>query len=396
MKYVNELLSHYTCRKPNPYSRRMLIGLKNRSLHESCCRYLRQQGIEPVKNIGELALVCCHLDTRKNIEALKRHPHVAFVEKDIKIRAHASKRHKPASTSGGSKKSSQRIIPWNINRIQAPQIWKTTQGRPVRLAILDTGIAKHPDLKVRGGTNTLGGASYRDNNGHGTHVAGIAAALGIKGLIAGTAPQVRLYAVKALDRQGLGYLSDIIEGLVWCVKHKMNVVNMSLGIPHQVRSRVFEKAVALAARNGIVLVCSAGNDGNYSGGIDAPASYPGTISVAASTRSNRIASFSSRGRGIDITAPGNEIRSTWLRGKYAYLSGTSMASPHVAGGAALLISYFPGLTPAAVLRAIKNGALKLKGISSLAQGSGLLQLERSVRRLSKLPIGKARAVKISR
>lgn len=127
-------------------------------------------------------------------------------------------------------------------------------------------------------------------------------------------------------------------------------------------------------RKGIVLVSSAGNDGKNSGGIDAPASYPGTVGVAASTRSNRIASFSSRGRGIDITAPGNNILSTWLRGKYALLSGTSMASPHVAGGAALLLAFKPGLKPAGVVRAMKDGARKLSGVSALPRAPGCFSL----------------------
>ncbi len=240
MKCLNKLLHHCMSSGANKYTTRMLIGLKSRALHESCCRHLKQRGIEPVKSIGELALICCHLDSRKSIKALKQHPQVVFLEKDIKVRAHQLVQRIKSAAAPGSK--NRRRIPWNINRIEAPEVWKATQGRPVRLAILDTGIAKHPDLKVYGGTNTLGGTSYRDNNGHGTHVAGIAAALGTQGRIAGTAPQVRLYSVKVLDSQGLGYISDIVEGLVWCIKHKMDVVNMSLGIPHGVSSPAFKKS----------------------------------------------------------------------------------------------------------------------------------------------------------
>ncbi|WP_054024316.1 S8 family peptidase [Bacillus sp. FJAT-28004] len=267
------------------------------------------------------------------------------------------------------------LVPWNINLVKAPDAWATTRGKSINVAILDTGIASHPDLQIAGGINTINRGSYADDNGHGTHVAGIVAAVGKAGNLIGTAPEVNLYAVKALNKDGEGFVSDIIEGINWCVKNRMHVINMSFGILGSENSDTLHNAIKRAAKQGIVIVASAGNEGSTSQKIDVPASFNETIAVAATTRANKIASFSSRGSGIGVSAPGENITSTWLGNKYEKLSGTSMASPHVAGGAALLLAEKPGLRPNSVKTMLRKHALKLNDYSTIAQGAGLMQLD---------------------
>jgi minor extracellular protease Epr len=264
-------------------------------------------------------------------------------------------------------------VTWNVCRVQAPKVWPQSRGSDIGIGIIDTGIARHPDLHIAGGINTVGGSSYHDDNGHGTHVAGIAAALGTNGRIPGVAPRAKLYAVKALNANGEGFVSGIIKGIDWCIQKRIPVINMSVGISGG-SSRALREAIQRARDNGIVVVASAGNNGDSGSGIDEPASFPETIAVAASTQGNGVASFSSRGNGIDVTAPGADIKSTWVGGGYKRMSGTSMASPHVAGGAALLLAKQPGMRPSEVSRRLKSSARRLSGFSSRSQGSGLIQL----------------------
>jgi len=265
------------------------------------------------------------------------------------------------------------VVPWGIARILAPDAWGTSTGTGVRLAIVDTGIdLDHPDLQgnLAGGVNTINPRkSADDDNGHGTHVAGIAGALNNTIGVVGVAPQVRLYAVKVLSRSGSGFLSDVIEGLQWCVSQGMQVVNMSLGTSSDVQS--FHDAVAAVYEAGIVQVAAAGNSG--SGAADYPAAYPEVISVSATDSSDNLASWSSWGK-VDLAAPGVNIYSTYKGGGYATLSGTSMASPHVGGVAALRLAVYPAETPDEVLSALQAAALDLGPAGSDPYfGAGLVQ-----------------------
>lgn len=228
-------------------------------------------------------------------------------------------------------------LPWGVDRIDAELVWGTTAADPVRVAVVDTGIdASHPDLagNLKGGVSTVGyTASFNDDNGHGTHVAGIAAALDNTIGVVGIGPRIDLYAVKVLDRRGSGYLSDVIEGLAWTIANGMQVVNMSLGTSSDVLS--FKEAIQKVNQAGITQVAAAGNNG---GSVIFPAAYPEVIAVSATDKADVIASWSSRGPEVDLAAPGVEIYSTYKGGKYKVLSGTSMAAPHVAGTAALVLS----------------------------------------------------------
>ena len=229
------------------------------------------------------------------------------------------------------------ILPWGINRIDAELVWGTTIGNLVKVAIIDTGIdVKHPDLQanLKGGVSAVSyTTSYNDDNGHGTHVAGIVAAVDNEIGVIGVGPQINLYAVKVLDRRGSGYLSDVIEGLDWAIQNEMQVVNMSLGTSSDILS--LREAVQRVNQAGIVQVAAAGNSG---GAVIYPAAYPEVIAVSATDSADTIASWSSRGPEIDLAAPGVSIFSTYKGQTYKILSGTSMAAPHVTGAAALVLT----------------------------------------------------------
>lgn len=341
-------------------------------------------------------MLCLHVKQSTDWQRITAHPAVTYAEADRKVSAHICSRKADRSrwgagrltgrtlrTCGGrrnagdsGKAHSAQAAAWNIARVQAPRLWPQTRGKGIRLAVIDTGIGPHPSLRVAGGINTRGGSSCRDDNGHGTHVAGIAAARGKT--LTGVAPEAALYAVKALDRFGSGYVSDIVEGIDWCIRRGVRVINMSFGLPPGTRSRMLRAAVKRAHRRGIVTVASAGNSGIDAGGLDEPAAYPETIAVAASTRSNGIAPFSSRGSGIADAAPGAGIRSAAPGGGYRRESGTSMSAPHAAGGAALLLALRPRLRPSDIKRLLRAGARPL-GYRAAAQGAGLLQLAASAR-----------------
>jgi len=229
-------------------------------------------------------------------------------------------------------------LPWGIDKIDAKLVWPSgNTADPVKLAIIDTGIdVKHPDLtaNLKGGVSRVGyTTSYNDDNGHGTHVAGIVGAVDNEIGVIGAGPAIDLYAVKVLDRRGSGYLSDVIEGLDWAIAHGMQVVNMSLGTSADVLS--FREAVQRVNSAGIVQVAAAGNSG---GSVIYPAAYPEVIAVSATDNTDTIASWSSRGPEVDLAAPGVSIYSTYKGQTYKTLSGTSMAAPHVAGAAALVLN----------------------------------------------------------
>jgi len=245
---------------------------------------------------------------------------------------------------------------WALPKIQAPEAWDLTRGSStIRIAILDTGIDQdHEDLKSKivANINFTTSPTVDDRYGHGTHVAGIAAAVTDNGKgIAGVGFNCVLMNVKVLSDTGSGQYSWIASGIVWAADNGAHVINMSLG--GTATSSTLEEAVKYAYSKGVVLVAAAGNsntsDPQY------PAYYPECIAVAATDQNDAKASFSNYGAWVDIAAPGVNIYSTLpnhtnrLRTKnYGYLSGTSMASPHVAGVAALIKARYPNLSNAEV------------------------------------------------
>lgn len=264
-------------------------------------------------------------------------------------------------------------IPWGVQRVGAPLAWARTQGDGAAVAVIDTGIdATHPDLagQVAGGVNVTDPAhpdSWADDEGHGTHVAGTIAGKGAEGGLAGVAPRAKLYAVKVLDKDGNGNYSDVIAGIEWAMDHGIKIANMSLGADEG--SEPLHRAVQAALQKGMLIVAAAGNTG---GAVGYPGAYPETVAVSAADSSDHVAPFSSRGPEVSYIAPGVDILSTKMGGGTLTLSGTSMASPHVAGMAAL--AYAAGVRGPAALRAsLDRSSRPIAGLTPDVEGRGMPQ-----------------------
>ncbi len=304
------------------------------------------------------------------IEQLRTRPDIAYIEEDQRVYAAAQE------------------TPWGVERIDADRVWVAeygaTRGAGVDVAILDTGIdADHPDLIVAGGVNCTGNilrdgstrSSYWDDKeGHGTHCAGVVAACNNDLGVVGVAPEARLWAVKVLADDRSGYISDVIQGLEWCVYNGIEIVSMSFTGGF---SQALQEACDSACQEGLLLVGASGNDGTT---VGYPAAYDTVIAVSALDGADGLASFSGIGPEIELIAPGVGIRSTHREGGYATLNGTSMACPHVAGVAALIwASSELDLGSAAAVRArLRETAEPLTSLTSDQAGYGLVDAERAV------------------
>ena len=248
------------------------------------------------------------------------------------------------------------VLEYGVNQINAEAIWggapnATTLiagqgGAGIKVAVIDTGIdCGHQDLAggCVYGANFVNSSQAFDDNGHGTHVGGIIAARQNGIGVIGVAPEATVYAVKVMDSTGSGSWSAVAMGIDWAVKNGMHVINMSLGAA--VGSQAAADAIAKAEAAGVLIVASAGNSGCCNT-VGYPGAYDGVLAVAAVDSNEVRASFSSTGPQVDVAAPGVAIRSTVPTGScslcdpsgFMWLSGTSMAAPHVAGLGALLRS----------------------------------------------------------
>lgn len=268
--------------------------------------------------------------------------------------------------------------PYGYNMVQANQFAQSdTSARKV--CIIDTGYnLGHPDLPdtnngVTGqGNSSAVGNWYNDGNGHGTHVAGTIAAYDNTEGVIGVYPGVNLHIVKIFDDNGnWTYSSDIIQAINQCQSAGANVVNMSLGGGGS--SSAEQSAMQSFVDDGILLVAAAGNDGNSTKSY--PASYPSVVSVGAVDSNENHASYSQYNNAVEIAAPGSSVYSTYPTNSYATLNGTSMATPHVAGGAALVWSFFPQCSNEQIRGAL-NATAKDKGAAGRDNlyGYGLMQV----------------------
>ncbi len=228
---------------------------------------------------------------------------------------------------------------WAEELLRLPEVWRRTKGEGVRIAVLDTGIdPDHPDLEgAIEASRDFTGEGIEDLNGHGTHCAGVIAARknGI-GFI-GAAPAASLLIGKVLRNSGAGTLDALAEAVAWAAEERVDIISMSLGA-EEGTPELFE-AVHLALARGVTVICAAGNSGAlFTNGIGYPGRYGSVITVAAHDQHGQPSGFSSRGSEIDFMAPGQDIWSTFRQGGYAKLSGTSMATPFVAGLAALVLA----------------------------------------------------------
>lgn len=254
-------------------------------------------------------------------------------------------------------------VQWALEKVGAPTAWGLSTGQGTLIAILDTGAdLDHPDLVSKLRTDidrdfVNGDANTDDDHGHGTHVSGIAAAQTNNSIgVAGMGWEAMLLPLKILDANGNGNDADLIEAIRYAADNGADVINMSLGGIGSCPTSV-QQAVDYAYAKGIVLVAAAGN--NLGNTEMYPANCEYVLGVAATTPTDTRLSSSNYGNHVNVAAPGSGIYSTVQGGGYAGDSGTSMAAPHVAGLAALLLAHYPSYTPDQIASAILDNAYDL-------------------------------------
>ncbi|MER5252667.1 S8 family peptidase [Streptomyces sp. NPDC002855] len=287
----------------------------------------------------------------------------------------------------------------SVPQIGAPTMWQAGfTGKGVKVAVLDTGVDQtHPDLKnveVTEKNFTESAPDAKDRMGHGTHVASTLAGSGAKsgGKYKGVAPDVQIMDGKVISEvEGTGTASSIIAGMQWAVDSNAKIVNLSLGSLDSPGTDPMEEAVARLSGKALFVI-AAGNDGPEPGTLNSPGSAPAALTVGSVDKQDNIAETSSRGPqadGVakpDLTAPGDDItaaRSTQIpdssdNDPYVALSGTSMATPHVAGSAALLLQQHPKWTGPQLKAALTGSATPHTTLNAHHQGAGRVDLTRAV------------------
>ncbi len=310
-------------------------------------------------------------DVPAALEALRGNPLVEVAEPEIVLEAY------------GYPNDPMYERQWHLREMGAPAGWSaTTRGKGVIVAVVDTGVAKVEDLE---GTHMLQGASFVpgtksavDDQGHGTHVAGTIAQTTNNGIgVAGVAPEATILPVKVLSKYGFGSAAWIAAGIDYAVDEGADVINLSLGGGY---SAVIHNAIKKARSKGVLVVAAAGNSGRR--GVGYPGALEETIGVSATGPGGALAPYSSYGKGVDIAAPGGDktkpgggVLQDTIDGRgghhYVEYQGTSMATPHVAGAAAILLGQ--GTAPDAVERILLETA-KGDGQWSEKFGHGQLDL----------------------
>ncbi|HET7522102.1 MAG TPA: S8 family peptidase [Bacillales bacterium] len=288
----------------------------------------------------------------------------------------------------------EEVIPYGVKMVNAPAVWdEAAGGKGNVIAVLDTGCQPdHPDLQARiaGGRNFTEdyngeAGEYADNHFHGTHVAGTIAAVNNHIGVIGVAPKARLLILKVLDSRGKGSYKNIIQAIRYAVRwrgpngERVRAISMSLGGPRD--EPQLHEAIRQAVDEGILVVCAAGNSGDgkrKTNETEYPGAYKEVVQVGAVGLNRRLADFSNTNNEIDLVAPGINILSTFPGSRYARLSGTSMATPHVSGAAALIINLFEKKferipTERDIFAQLAKQTIPL-GYSKKEEGNGLLFL----------------------
>lgn len=267
-------------------------------------------------------------------------------------------------------------IDWGVKTINAPKVWEYTKGEGVKVAIIDSGVdMNHPDLKdkIKGTVNIYDKSTrnVNDDFGHGTHIAGL-----IAGEKTGVAPNAELYIANSLNSQGRARTVDILDGVTYAINKNVDILCMSLGTKDKL-PQILETRLAKAVyEKGIIVVCATGNNGIQN--VAYPASYDFIIGVGGINQKLERADFSNYGFNMDIVAPAVNILSTWKDGKYAYMSGTSTASPLVAGGLALVKSYYRKQGVELNVKQIKDMISKLNEKKDRYIGYGLFDIAKLI------------------
>ncbi len=233
--------------------------------------------------------------------------------------------------------SFSQVIDWGLMQSSIPEAWKYTMGEGINVAILDTGIAEHPDMEgaILSPLNFSGENDHIDYNGHGLHCASIVGARNNEMGMVGVAPGCNIIPVKVLGNNGSGSYEGIIAGIQGAMDAGADIISMSLGSPTEAPIALHEK-IKEATNRGIIVLAAAGND---AGRTNYPARYDEVIAVAALDRTGNLAHFSSRSDEVDAVAPGVDIYACHLNKGYAKLNGTSQACPFMAGVCALLLAW---------------------------------------------------------
>lgn len=282
-------------------------------------------------------------------EAYRANPNVAFAEFNWQIKASDTPNDPKFKKQWGLKQKAD-------HDIDAPEAWDLQQGSSsILIAVIDTGVLyTHPDLddgRVRTDIDkdfVNDDDDALDDHGHGTHVAGIIAAEtnNAEG-IAGICRNCQILPIKVLDSGGSGTAEGVAAGIQYAADQGARIINMSLGIsPDCGCSKTIAQAINYAFEKGTLIISAAGNDGKKK--LSYPSSSSRSMSIGASDRNDKRASFSNYGKALDLLAPGVKIVSAILENEYEAWSGTSMATPHAVGVAGLLLSKNPGLTNAQV------------------------------------------------
>ncbi|OQW79284.1 MAG: peptidase S8 [Proteobacteria bacterium ST_bin11] len=284
------------------------------------------------------------------VRALAKNPHIEFAELDMAQPMSVSTPNDPSFAGA-----------WHLTKIQTPDAWDVSKADGITIAILDSGVdGSHPDLAshmISGWNAVDGGSDTSDVNGHGTAVAGAAAAVTDNSLgVAGVAWNAKVMPVRITnDSTGYAYWSDIARGLSWAADNGADVANISYGVSGS--SAVSSAAQYMNSKGGLVVVAGA-NDGIDPG----YANNPYMISVSATDGNDLKASWSNFGAFIDVAAPGTYIATLLRGGGYANWNGTSFSSPVTAGVVALIQAANPNLVPADVEKVLKNSADKVSGL----------------------------------
>jgi serine protease len=395
----NEATSHKTAAAFDLASNQVLVDLDN-DISDAELRALeRKYGIKLRPNsahsIGERLYRSLRARQGQNlkrlIERLRKEPLVEAAEPDMLYGIPPLEREATRFDADGAPKKEKQFpndpkykYQWHLDQIRMPKAWPRASGKGVIVAVIDTGVAyrdrgkkfkRVPDLAktefVPGYDFVNDHAFPVDDHGHGTHVAGTIAQSTHNGIgVAGVAYKARIMPLKVLSSRGFGSVADIADAVRFAADNKAKVINMSLGASRS--SSVLARAVRYAYQKGVVVVCAAGNNGR--GQVSFPAAYPESVAVAATQYDRTTTFYSNWGKEIDVAAPGGNTRvdqngdgmpdgvlqNTIVPGKparndYLLFMGTSMASPHVAGVAALVVQ--KGVTkPDAVERVLKQTA----------------------------------------
>lgn len=332
---------------------RVLIKFKD-SIHPELLK-----NIEVHHSFEQLSIVSATIPTSL-IPKLNEYPQIEMIEKDIPV------------------ETTEQIVNWGYEKVLAPQSnSKGWTGKGIKIGIIDTGVrTDHPDLRVAGGVSLVDGVtSYTDDEGHGTHVAGIIGALNNDFGTVGIAPEADIYAIKSLNKNGNGILSDVIAGIDWAIANNLDIINLSFTA--ESTSSVLQAAVDNAYEQGLLIVAASGNaDKTLPADTDVlyPARYESVIAVGSIDSGKNKSKFSYYGPSLEFVAPGENIYSTFIGSNYERRYGTSMAAPFVTGIAALYIQAYPELNHLQIRELMQKAAEDL-GVPGKdpSYGYGLIQ-----------------------